>query len=185
MDKNQLKVINIISGPGAGKSTLVSFIHGELKLLHYDIEVVHEYAKILVLQKRFEELNNQHYVSNKQYKLLKSYEGTTEFTITDGSLLHGLYYNKSNKDNVSNLDKTEDAILRFYNNFENINIFLDRHDNEYDTRGRIENYEEALKADKEILKHLTKHNIDFLRIKSDIKNIPEIIKYIETKIKTN
>jgi hypothetical protein len=179
---NKLKVINFISGPGSGKSTLVSFIYGELKLLGYDIETVHEYAKTLVLQKRFEELNNQYYVSNKQYKLLKSYKDMSEIVITDGSLLHGLHYNISNIDNVSNLEKTEKAIMRFYNDFENINIFLDRHDKEYDNRGRIENLEGAIIADNSILNYLDKYNIDYFRVKSDILNIPDIIAYINEKL---
>ena len=182
---NKLKVINFISGPGSGKSTMVSFVYGELKLLGYDIETVHEYAKILVLQKRFEELNNQYYVSNKQYKLLKSYADMSEVIITDGSLLHGLHYNTNNKENVSNLEKTETAIMRFYNDFDNINIFLDRHDNKYDNRGRIENIEEAIAADSSILEYLDKYNINYLKVKSDINNIPDIVEYIKEQLKKN
>lgn len=173
------KVINIIAGPGAGKSTLVALLFGKMKVQRFDIEMVHEYAKSLVWLKMFEELNNQYHVSLSQFKLLKSLDGVVDYIITDGSLLHGVHYNKSNINNVSNIEKTEAAIKEYYNKFDNINIFIERADFGYEEKGRIENEKEAIEADIALENILINLDLDFLKITGAEENIPEIIKYIK------
>jgi hypothetical protein len=109
------KIINFISGPSGGKSLFTSALFIELKLRGYSAEIVPEFAKKLVWEEEFELLNNQYYVSNQQYKLLKAVNGKIPFIITDGSLLHGIVYNKINTENTSNIEKTEKAILNWFN----------------------------------------------------------------------
>ena len=52
-------IINFISGAGAGKSLMSALTFSELKMCHYNAELVQEYAKNLVWQEKFDELNNQ------------------------------------------------------------------------------------------------------------------------------
>ncbi len=180
MSKKQTYVVNFISGPGCGKTTLSAIIFAELKLKQYVSEFAQEYAKQLVWMKDFETLNNQHYVTRHQYKLLKQMDGIVDFIVTDGPLIHGIYYNLHNKDNTSNRDKTHEMILNCHNEFKNINIFLTRGEHEYETQGRIQTESESREIDV-ILKHLLKaNNIDFVEFpaNSHRDNINKILEYI-------
>ncbi|MDD4930728.1 MAG: AAA family ATPase [Candidatus Colwellbacteria bacterium] len=177
-------VINIIGGPGVGKSTLSALIYAQLKLNKYVTEYVQEYAKQLVWTKDFSKLNNQYYVTDHQYSLFKRMEGLVDFIVTDGPLCHGLYYNIYNPDNTSNVEKTEEKILECHREFRNINIVLKRGRFEYETQGRLQDKNEAIDIDGLIKEQLVEHEIPFKEFVAspDRKTIEAIIQYIETNI---
>lgn len=150
-------VINVIGGPGIGKTTISALLFANLKLAGFVCEYVQEYAKKLVWTKDFDTLNNQYWVSREQYRLLNEINGHVDFIVTDGPLIHGIYYNKYNKNNTSNVDKTEKYILESINRFKNINIVLERVDREYEVEGRIETKEQAQDIDL-ILRHILRVN---------------------------
>ena len=104
-------VINIIGAPGVGKTTISALLFARLKLRGYICEYVQEYAKKLVWIKDFDSLNNQYHVTKKQYELLHQIDGHVNFIVTDGPLIHGIYYNKYNKDNISNIDKISPSLI--------------------------------------------------------------------------
>lgn len=173
------KIINLISWPGVWKSTMAALLFVHMKIAWHNVEYVPEFAKQLIWKKEFDILNNQYYVSQEQYKLLKSMVWVVDYIITDGSLIHWIHYNRINPDNISNIEKTEKKILESYNEFENINIYLDRNNNiDYETAGRIQNLEEAKIADSELQKILNDNNIEHINIMSDINSIQQILDYI-------
>jgi hypothetical protein len=183
--KRQTYVINIIGGPGIGKTTISALLFANLKIKGYICEYVQEFAKKLVWLKDYDTLNNQFFVSREQYTLLKQIDGQVDFLITDGPLIHGIYYNKYNKDNNSNIDKVENFILASINKFNNINIVLDRVDRDYEKEGRIQTEQEAKDIDV-ILKHILRTNnytfYSFQADPSEIENITnEIIKLVNNK----
>ena len=175
-------IINLIGGPGIGKSTLSALIYAKLKINKnkYTVEYVQEYAKQLVWMQEFDILNNQYYVTQRQYKLLKQMTGKVDFVITDGPIIQGLYYNLHNQDNISDKDKTQQFILQSNSQFNNINIFLNRGPYEYESQGRLQSEEEAKEIDV-ILKHLLKqNNVEFkiFEANSNDNNIDQTIDYI-------
>ena len=171
-------VINIIGGPGVGKTTFNALIFANLKMLGYVCEYVQEYAKKLVWTKDFDTLNNQYYVSKYQYDLLNEINGHVDFIITDGPLVHGLYYNKYNKDNTSNIDKAESFILASHSKFNNINIVLDRVERPYEVDGRIQTEEEAKGIDS-VLRHLLEiNNIQYTAFPAETSQIDNMVKII-------
>ena len=177
--------INFISGPGNGKTTMSAYLFVKLKLKRYVCEYIPEYAKTLVWKRDFETLDNQYIVTKTQYELMKQINGTVDFIITDGPLLHGLYYNRHNKNNTSNIDKTEEFILKCYSGFNNINIYLERGTFEYETQGRIQNEEESKEIDV-ILKHMLKASkIPFKSFVSGIDNIDAIMNYVISYVNVN
>lgn len=174
------KVINFISGPGAGKTTLSALLFAKLKIEGFVCEYVQEYAKTLVWMEDFDTLNNQYLVSKKQFDLLKQIDGKVDYIITDGPLIHGVYYNKYNKDNICNVEKTEEFILRNFAQFDNINIVLKRSERAYEQQGRIQTEEESRDIDC-ILRHIMRVNkIDFIEFDADESAIDSILEFIKT-----
>lgn len=183
----QTYVINIIGGPGIGKTTISALLFANLKIRGYVCEYVQEFAKKLVWLQDYDTLNNQFFVSKEQYNLLKQIDRHVDFLITDGPLIHGIYYNKYNKDNNSNTDKVEKFILTSINKFKNINIVLDRVDRDYEKEGRIQTEEEAKDIDV-ILKHILRtNNFSFSSFLADPNQIENIVEYVIriSDLKTN
>ena len=178
-------IINIIGGPGIGKTTMAALLFAKLKLKRYRVEYVQEYAKKLVWLKEYDILNDQYIVSTKQYRLLKAIIGEVQFIVTDGSLFHGIYYNRGNKDNTSDVRKTETKIMEYYKSFNNINILLIRGNYEYEQAGRYHTENEAKIIDVALKELLEEKQIDYIEFKAKENNIDPIISYIEEYIKQN
>lgn len=160
---------------------MAAMLFADLKILGNSVELAQEYAKKLVWLRDFETLNNQHYVSTQQHLLMKSMLGHVDYIVTDGCLLHGLYYNMANPDNTSDKIKTEQRILEFYKSYKNVNIFLTRGSFKYEQAGRIQNEKEAIQSDNVIKELLDKHNIDYECFVPGLDSIKDVIDYIVQK----
>lgn len=173
------KVINFIAAPGAGKSLMSAMIFGELKMRHYSVEMVQEYAKNLVWQGRLEELNCQWMVSMEQYRMLKAVDGKVAFICTDSPLLTGIYYNKMHKDNVCDVPKTEKMISEKMKEFDNLYIYLKRNwDYPFEVEGRIHTEEQSIQIEKEIKGLLDEFGLEYLEVTSSRDAIQTILDYI-------
>jgi tRNA uridine 5-carbamoylmethylation protein Kti12 len=194
-DFKKALVVNIMGGPGCGKSVTAAQLFVDLKKqTHFKIEYFQEYVKPLVwkaedpnhrerAEEAIEELNNQRSISNHIYQLLKIMASQLDIIVTDGSLFHGVYYNLANKNNTSDVQKTQDFIIEKFAEFDNYNIYLERGDIEYEQEGRQQTYEEALIADDGMLKLIKQFNVPFKTIRADSrlayeKMLDDIISYV-------
>lgn len=176
-------VINFIAGPGVGKSVMTSLLFARLKISGYNCEIVPEYAKQLVWTEEFELLNNQYHVSYYQNKLIGALVDKTQLIITDGCLLHGLVYNMVNPNNTSDKDKTKVAILNWFKDYKNINIYLERNPHiDYEREGRLQSQEEAFHVDNLLKYQLFDNHIEYKSFESNEHNIPLMIEYIQSKL---
>ena len=172
-------VINILGGPNSSKSTMSALLFAHMKMKNYSVEHVPEFVKPLVWLEDWDSVHNQYYICNNQYKLLKSLDNKVDYIVTDGALLHTLVYNVYNKNNVSNIEKTEERALQMMKEFTNVYIFLDRNSkHKYDLLGRYHTEKQAKDIDRLILEALDNLKLDNLKILADENNINEIIKYI-------
>lgn len=173
------KVINFLGGPGVGKTLMAALTFGKMKLLGKKVEYVQEYAKKLVWLNDMFRFNDQYYISIKQFELLKSVAPHVDYIIMDGSLLLGLYYNRYYIHNTSNVEKTEHIIVDCYNQFDNINIRIERNKQiEYETIGRVQNYEEAIAVDEGLLNIFKEYDIPYESFESSEKEVNNILNYI-------
>jgi len=148
-----VKVINFISGPGAGKSVLAAQTFAQLKIDGWNVGYVPEYAKWQVWTGEYEILNNQYHLGLMQFKMINALTDSVDVVVTDGSLVHGLAYNILNKHNTSDVHKTKDAILSWLEVHQNLFFFIERSNIPYQKEGRLESFSEALDVDN-ILKAL-------------------------------
>lgn len=177
------KVINVIGGPGSKKSLVSADLILQLHLHNKSVECLADYARYLVWQRDLETLKNQYHIAKKQYQVLKMIDGEVEYIVVEGSLPQILYYNRNYKDNICDMNKTEIQIKNWYNEFDNINIFVERDSSPYVQAGRLQDEEQAKSADFAMQNILKKNNIAYVSIKPDIVKINEFIKY--TLLKNN
>ena len=96
MFDNETIVVNLMGGPGCGKSTAAAGIFYELKKLGYECELVTEYAKDKVWDGSYETLKDQIYVFGHQYHRLWKLKRKVRFIITYTSLIFGIHYVRYN-----------------------------------------------------------------------------------------
>lgn len=178
-------VINFIGGPGAGKTIMAASLFIELKIRGLSVEYVQEVAKTLVWTKQFDEINNQHALSHKQYKILDMINGHVDYIITDGPLLNGLYYNQYNTHNVCDIKKTKQFIIDCHNKFININIYIKKGNFKYETVGRMQTENEAKIIEKKLEIMLQQNNIPYKSYIANTNNIVDIANYVTMQTKNN
>ena len=171
--KNKLVVINVLGAPGTGKSTIASGLFHEMKMKHYSVELVTEYAKDLVWEKRHKTLVDQLYITAKQNHRIQRLVGEVEFVITDSPILLGLMYAPNGY-----YTKFHPLVWEVFNSYANINVFLNRV-KPYVEKGRNQTEAESDAVSLEIEDMLTDNNIKFTKFDADEKAIGKIIKEVE------
>ena len=170
--KNTL-IINLFGGAGIGKSTLMARIFSELKVQGYDCEMVTEFAKDLVWEKRNETFKDELYIFAKQNHRLFRVNGKVDIIVTDRPLILTNVYNQDDEELCS-------LCLKTFNQYNNLNFLLKRQ-TVYQENGRNQSEEEAMEIDK-ITQDLLKSN----RINHYIVNnndLVDIIKIIKSHIR--
>lgn len=174
-------VIGFIGGACVGKSLLSALVFAELKMKHHNVELVQEFAKQLVWQNRLDELNNQYQVTMEQYHMIKPLDNCVEYVVCDSPLLLGLFYNRYNTENVSNVEKTQSMIINKMKEFKNIYIFLERNpEYPFTQEGRLQNEEQAKQVDIQMKQLLHEFDIPYLSVVSSKDSVSKIIDYIFT-----
>ena len=95
--KNTL-IVNLFGGAGIGKSTLMARIFSELKVQGYDCEMVTEFAKDLVWEKRTETFKDELYIFAKQNHRLFRVNGIDYYMFNNNDLTNIMEVIKSHVD---------------------------------------------------------------------------------------
>lgn len=162
------KVINLLSGPGCGKSVLMARLFAELKILGYDVEMAPEFAKEKVWEGSLEVLSDQIYVFGKQLHRINRLLGKVDFIICDSPLLLSAIYDTTGDPIFKEL------IVHVINKMDNKNYFIKR-DTTYNPIGRIQTEKEAIEIDNRILELLKETGMEFREINKD-NALNEILK---------
>lgn len=180
MRRYPTKVINLIGGPGCGKSLYASAIVLKLLLRHKSTETVPDIGKTLVWQQDHEALRNQYGVALSQYRMLEVLDGEVSFIVTEGGLPQLLYYNAHYPENVCDIDKTRQQILAWCNQFNNINILVERDLNKpYVHRGRYQDEAHAREIDFDLRSTLEAEGMPFITLPPDHRAIIEFAAKLE------
>lgn len=153
-------VVNLVAGPGAGKSTTAAATFAELKLRGVNCELVTEYAKELVWGETVATLGNQVYIMAKQYHRLWRLRDKVDVIVTDSPLFLSVYYG------VKESQTFKELTVELFNTFDNITWFLNRVKT-YTPVGRLQTEDEARMIDIALWNLLVDHKIDFDEIQAD------------------
>ncbi len=165
------KVINIIGGPGCDKSLFVAAIILNLNLRHKTVEIIPDYAKLLVWQKDFDSLKNQYQIAQRQFEMINLLDGQVQFLVTECSLPQMLYYNENYADNICDVAKTRHQILEWYKPHNNVNILVERGEKKYVHTGRFQGEDEAKNIDLVLRETLIREEIPFTVLTPDFNVI--------------
>jgi adenylate kinase family enzyme len=164
-------VINIIGGPGSGKSTSSAGLYYQMKLAKKNVELVNEWVKKWAWEGKKINEYDQVYISAKQIKSESLLYGKVDYIITDSPVILGAiyedYYNQTN--NINNWIQYH-LNTASANNIKHKYYYLNR-TKEYNPNGRWQTEEEAVKIDLAIKKYLDTNSIDY-----DIINIGDEFK---------
>jgi len=157
--------INIMGGPGTGKSTLTAWIFAELKMRGCNIEHVFEHVKAWAFIGRQPQSFDQIYIFGKQMHhediILRSNPNVT--IISESPILLSTCYAKAyNSIGWKHLVALCQEFDRIY---PTINFFIKREDCPYNREARFQDYEAALEMDRTIKEILLENNVTFEEIK--------------------
>lgn len=179
-------VINLMGGPGAGKSTMASFLFAKMKMAGISCEYVTEYAKDMVWENRYNILNDQLYILSKQYRKLKRINGEVDVIITDSPIVNNIYYNSkisNNNDKIS--DKLiNDLVFELCDKFDNYYYLIERN-HSYENKGRYQTEEESNSVSKEIKLMLDELNIKYSSYQSGENSVNEILQEVKRLVNVN
>ena len=164
-----MKVINVIAGPGTGKSTLASGLYHEAKRRGWNVELVTEVAKDLVWEGRHCALSNQAYVFGRQVQRIHRLEGQVDFVITDSPFLLSAIYAP-----VDYPPEWEKVVVELWKRYDNTVAFLERGP-WFDDRGRVHSLQQSVEIDQKIAVLLQKHNITYTQVDCGYSNPGEVL----------
>jgi hypothetical protein len=173
--------INLFAGPGCGKSTIAAQLFATLKMKHKNAELITEFAKDLTYKKDLMTLSDQLYLAGKQHnKLHRLLTHNLDFIIHDSPFVMGLTY--VNENGHLPVPEFTDMLVKLYNSYTNLNIFLERNENvDYQQVGRHQTLLQAIDKDNEIKQLLITHKIPFIIVKVGETTIDNILDILHIK----
>lgn len=162
-------ILNFFGGPSSGKSTLAAGVFYKLKTNIYNVELVTEFAKDLVWEKRNSALKCQPFVFGQQLHKIEKIVGQADIIVTDSPLLLSTIYSQDYPESFLH------SVVDIFKTFNNLNYFIERGENSYDPVGRNENLEQATTIDEKIKKFLNMNNIRYFTVnKRDEDNVVQV-----------
>lgn len=138
-----MKVINLWAGPGAGKSTTAAGLFHLFKVNDHKAELVTEYAKDLVYEKR--SLDDQLMILAEQNRRLRRLAGVVDWVITDSPIPLTLAYTKPPFDRPWFAAAVEEV----FNLYDNYNVII-RRTKPFQTYGRAHDEAQSRTLDENI-----------------------------------
>ena len=176
------EIINIFGGPGIGKSSIAAGVTYKIKKNHISCDQPYEFPKLLAWDDNHSAIQDQLYVLANQHRgIVKSY-GKVDYIVLDSPILLSLTYRNYYKgtEYPSSLygESFDKMVLDTFNQYDNINIVLDRADGVHNNDERYQNLEESKELDGVIENSLIENNIPFHKIKVDDDTVDNIIELI-------
>lgn len=171
--KNTL-VVNLMGGPGVGKSTLTAAVFAKLKDAGVDCEMASEFAKELVWEQRNETFKDELYIFAKQAHRVFRLNGKVDVIITDRPLILTCFYAQDDK-------ALCDLCLDRFNQYNNLNYYIAR-EKVYNPNGRNQTEEEAKQIDIATLNILKGYGIQCKLVPGRMETADKIVSDIMLKL---
>lgn len=178
-----MKVVNLLGGPGSGKSTTAAGVFYFMKLQGFNVELVTEYAKEIVYDGTMDTmLDRQEVIFAEQNQRLHRLRGKVDYAITDSPLLLSCVYPDISVEQQGitpwpALDAFKKFVIAVFSTYNNENFYLHRPDT-FQEDGRYQDQTQAVSVDQRVLDTLTEHKFPFTSCKTDLHTADNIIQTI-------
>lgn len=157
--KKDCVVVNLIGGPGTGKSILAANIFSSVKLQGITCDVSWEYIKRKIREKAHKVTLSQIYLFGKQQFQLFTLKDEVDVVVTDSPLLLNPIYD------TEECPLLKALVLQEYNKYNNLLYFIERDLSiEYETEGRYQDLIGAKLVDEKVKKFLRDNKIPYKSI---------------------
>ena len=157
-------VINLLGGPGVGKSTAAALIYGEMRRRKWNAELVREFVKEWAWEGRKPSTIGQSIIFGRQLERESLLYGKVDFIVTDSPLLLCAVYN----DHYFGNKIMAPFILKNLQDIKNMGVeqvnFLMTREAQFSSEGRFEDEETAKKIDDRIGNFLEYHKIEHVKV---------------------
>jgi len=154
------KVVNIWGGPGIGKSTTAAGVFYHLKMNRMSSELVREYAKELVWDEAFVQLEDQLAITSEQNRRMWMLRKKVDWIVTDSPLLLGIHYQQPDYFP----EYFEKLVWEVFGSYENINYLIER-TGPFDPQGRYHDEDQSKQIDKDIKQMLDQNDLPYKTVK--------------------
>jgi len=156
MYKKDSIIVNIIGGPGVGKSILTAEIFAELKRKFISAEISPEYIKKKIREGSLKAVQSQIYIFGKQQYQLFTMKDEVDVIVTDSPFILSSVYD------VTHCSVLKDLVVQEFNKYDNITYYIDRDTTvPYEQEGRYQDSEGAKGVDNEVKDFLFENNIEY------------------------
>ena len=173
MDRRAL-VVNLVGGPGAGKSTGAAYIFSKLKMAGVNAELISEFAKEKCWEESKAVFENQIYIFGKQYFKMSKVASKVDVLVTDSPLVLSCLYNPYEG---AMREKFDALSLEVFHGFSNLTYFVNRV-NKYNPIGRFQDEAGSDAKAKEIHDFLVKQKISFTEINGAEPDYDRVVKNV-------
>ena len=156
-DNKSLLVVNLLAGPGIGKTCLSYDLTSLISKRGYNTERTGEYAKTMLWNRQLDLAAEQDFIFAQQHHKQRRYVNAgTECVISDSPLCLGLLYLP---DDFPSTFKP--FVLDAFDSYTNFNVHLVRNPNiTYQQFGRFQNLEQAQEKDQVLADMIATNNIN-------------------------
>lgn len=153
-------VVNLVAGPGAGKSTTAAGVFANLKMDGHNVELAHEWIKEAVWEGRTAPAEFQPYVFGKQaFRMHKLLKAGLDAIITDSPIFFSVIYGENN------LPCFNECVMEQFRQYDSLNIFLKRNPKrKYNPAGRRQTEAQAKLVDKRLKRFMDTEEILFTEV---------------------
>jgi nicotinamide riboside kinase len=157
-------IINLIAGPGTGKSILACDVFSKLKRNFVSCELASEYVKDKVYEESKKTIENQIYIFAKQQHKIFRLKDKVDVIVTDSPIMLSPVYDSSECNELRKL------VIKEFKKYPSLNYLIVRDETiPYENYGRNQDLDGAMKVDKKIRQILSEENIEY----SEIQGIGE------------
>jgi len=169
-------IVNLIAGPGAGKSTMAAHVFAELKWMEVNCELVTEFAKEKVWEKSFHVMENQIFLYANQHHNITRVAENVDVVITDSPLILSAFYGKKHG------EKFVDFVIDNFKSFWNLNFLLMRKKS-FCESGRIHNEDQSREIDRVLKEIMDKNKINYISLSGTKDSVSDVLGIILMTLK--
>jgi hypothetical protein len=176
------KIVNLMGGPGIGKSGIAAGVLYELKKRHISCDAPYEFPKVLAWDENHSAIKDQLYVIANQHRGIVKSWGKVDYIILDSpillSLIYKSYYKGTEYPSTLYTESFDKMVLDIHLQYNNINILLKRGNGIHNEKERYQNLEQSIDLDNRIKNMMDENKLEYIEIEVNDNTVNNILKLL-------